>query len=279
MLNLLRMNFYRLVKTTAMWKILIAMCICSIAFSYMEKVDFDLAREEAANSDGQVEEADELYLGIYVETPTKGTNGFPSFMEFYNVDVTSGIIFLFVSIATALFVNGEEKFGFIKNIAGQTKHKSMIYLAKMIVLFCYNVLLFVCYGLVQYVSLSIFFRGEDMPFGMEYLKEELLLLGVCMVLYAGFLSGISFLTTVFRSATVGVTIGVMNALGTGLLIAEGLEKVFDIELAKYFILQNAGKMILGVSPEKIRFAVAMGIFWLVVYNVLGTFCFTRRDTV
>ncbi|MCM1258055.1 MAG: hypothetical protein NC307_09410 [Roseburia sp.] len=120
---------------------------------------------------------------------------------------------MFLTIGCVIYFNGEIKSGFLKNIAGQTKHKTDIFLSKVFVNAVYVLVAMVIYGVVQFFSLWFLLKDEYVfRFGAENIKETGALLLVMCVLFLAFLGGMSMLTTVLKSTAASITVGVFFSL-------------------------------------------------------------------
>ena len=250
MLNLIRMNLYRMIKTKSLYILL----ICSMSFCllscYMDRYDYieiqkettetitDESLTENETTTGiTFEKADEIdpeegSFGIAVQTPDKTDGKNPVFLEYFHAYLASGMLLLFLIIGSALYINGESKCGFIKNIAGQTRHKSYIYIAKIIAMAIYAAFFILFYGLLHYIGLKLFLPYQ-LSFGKEHLAQSAKLLLVTFLLYMAFVSAIALLVTLTRSTSAGITIGLLVNMGFLALFIPYLEKLFHVKIQKY----------------------------------------------
>lgn len=141
MFNLIRMNLYRIFHTRSTYIMLAVIMVFAGFSAYMMREDIKMLEEEITAEGGQLNEAqtDEIVpesddastpLTIMVETPYHEDGTKPAFTEYLCADLRSGLILIILAIFPVLFVNSEEKSGFVKNIAGQTKRREWIYLSK-----------------------------------------------------------------------------------------------------------------------------------------------------
>lgn len=319
MLNLIRMNLYRMTKTKSLYILL----ICSLSFCllscYMDQEDFvemhmgetETTTEETSSEDKKtdstsentlpedegtesinentgsngitiekVEEIDpeEGSFGIAVQTPEKTDGKNPVFLEYFHAHLASGMLLLFLIIGTALYVNGESKCGFIKNIAGQTRHKSYIYIAKIIALAIYAAFSMLAYELVHYIGLKLFLPYK-LSFGKEYLDQSAKLLLVTFLLYLAFVSAIALLVTLSHSTSLGITVGILVDCGFLLLFIPYLEKLFHVKIMKYLITTNMQQLLLDASGKCIQRCIYVGGIFLLIYLLCGTVYFTKKDVV
>lgn len=294
MLNLIRMNLYRMVKTKSLWVVLCCMGMFCVFSCSMSKMDLTERKKEAVNDmngngaseplmgiyQGEENEEVDTTFGIAVNVPEKENGEVPAFLEFYNADLASGIVLVFLTIGCALYFNGEIKSGFLKNIAGQTRHKSSIFLSKIFVNMIYVLLALLVYGIVQYISLKFLLADEFMlRFGKEYLKETGLLVLSVYLLYMAFSGGISLITVVFKSTAVSITVGMLSAFGLINSFVPYIEKSLDVKLLKYMVTTNVHQMLIGTAKKDVMFAIGVGVIYSILYYLFGTIYFTKKDVV
>ena len=251
MLNLIRMNLYRMARTKSIWVVMLCMAMFCVFSCSMEKIDLEEMQKEGDTSTGLAgvykgEEDVEVEgdFGITVKVPEKENGEIPTFLEFYNSDAASGIILVF-------FAN-------------------IVYVLVSLAI----------YGVVQFFSLWFLLKDQyTYRFGAEYLKETGILLSVICVLYLAFLGGMSLLTTVLKSTAVGITVGMLAVFGVLGTFVSYLEKMIDVELQKYFVMTNVHQMLLGVSGKDVLLAFLVGALFSLVYYVLGAVYFTKKDVV
>lgn len=276
MLNLLRMNLYRMLHARSMWVLLILTVSLSVFSAIMSTVSFEQVKEQKMQVQEEATEGTGSF-GIYIQTPESETGEAPPFLRFYTADLASGFLLIMLIIAVVLFVNGEDKSGFVKNIAGQTKNKYQLYLSKTIILAGYTLLNMLAYGVGQYVTLKLYY--PNMVFGAALFSESLLLFGMDFLLYMAFVSGLIMLTSVFRNSAVGITAGMLTACGFGRIISGFVEKIFQLDINPYFIISNINSMQNGVASKNILTAFLCGAAFFLLYNFLGAILFQKRDIV
>lgn len=311
MLNLVRMNFYRMAHTRCMYVLLIITMIFAVFSVSTIKASVEMMEEgelvgdtmedqfvagmedgmeaDVQGADGVEREATgvtmtngdettELSFGIYSEPPIQPDGTITSFIAYLFSDISSGIILMFLSIATVLFVNGESKTGFIKNIAVNTKTRVGIYCSKVIAMFGYTLICTVAFAIVEYISLMIYYKG-DVEFGMDVLADNGHIFLLQLLLHLAFICGLVLLTTVTKSSTIGITIGMLTITGFASFFITPIERLFDIKIAKYTIHNNLLNVDFGAGNELLTTALIVGIVTVIVYNVIGNIWVARRDVV
>ena len=304
MLNLIRMNSYRTVHMACMYVLLVIVCIFSmfsIATISMtseeiesgEYVDYESVSDamEAGWNDaamengdvdsliGEVENEDEevmINLGIVSEQPIRADGTVTSYLDYLYQDMTSGILLIFMTIAVVLFFNREQNSGFIKNIASKSTSRINIYFSKFIVMIAYMLVAFLVMALAEYICLMIHYGG-DLTFGKDVLGDFIPKIGVVFLLHIAFISGVAMITTLTKSSTMGITIGMLANTGFSAFFTMPIKALLDFDIAKYLVTSNIGNVNLDSGTNVVTHALLVGIITIIVYNVIGCTWFAKKD--
>ncbi len=284
MLNLIRMNLFRMVHTKSVIVVFIVlMLFANISSCLTAGESIEMAKEM---KEGQVEfyepDAASGDFGIYINTPVKSDGTLKEYVYVYCSDLSSGILLLFILIGAVLFFRSDEKNGFIKNIAGQTKYKHNIMLSKLVAVGIYTFVCMFCYMLIGYLTFvtGIALVEGGISFGIKYLPEAIKIFAL-QYLYMAFISGLLLITEVTKSTAAGITAGSFGIMGFGMLFVTISQKVFntDFDISKYYISTNISKVNMDAGADIIKFALGIGIVYFIIYNVLNFLWFLKKDVV
>ena len=289
MLNLIRSNLFRMVHTKSVIVVFALLMLMSF-------ISGSLAADESWQMIEQIEESNraaggEIYnetkeehgdFGIYSDTPLNSDGTLKDYVYIYSSDLSSGIVVLFILIGAVLFFRADEKNGFIKNIAGQTKHKYNILLSKLAVTGVYTFVCMFCYMVIGYIAFAtgVILDGS-ISFGIEYLPEAIKVFALQYLLYMAFISGLLLVTEFTKSTSAGITIGLLETMGFGKLFVTITQKVFntDFDISKYYISTNILKVNMDAQADVLKFALGIGIVYFILYNVLNVLWFSKKDIV
>lgn len=128
MLNMLKMDLYRMFCTRSMYVIWIVMAVVIVATTAMVKMDFDAINAENPAQEEQLTEAgtEDVNVGINVELPTQRGESITVFDVFY-ANSMSRFYALFLVIFAVIFSTADINSGYIKNIGGQVKNRGSAY--------------------------------------------------------------------------------------------------------------------------------------------------------
>ena len=304
MFNLIRMNLFRLIHTKG---VIVVFCLLmgfatlsSFESVYDKKqmqdvMDGKTGLQENKPEEGITEEEGDNPIGIYIDTPESTDGYLMDYIYMYCEEISSGIVLIFIFIGAVIFFRGDERDGFLKNIAGQTKHRYNILISKLVVIAIYTFVCMVCYMVVEFVAykaswligvkinLGINYIPEvfNVAFGVKHIPEALGFFALEYILYMAFTGGLLLITEVTKSTATAITIGLLGMLGFGIFFSALVRKVFstDFDISKYYISTNISNLDLGMDRDIVILALCIGIVFFIIYNVLNVLWFSRKDIV
>lgn len=131
----------------------------------------------------------------------------------------SGIFLLCCSIFVSLFVNAEQKNGYIKNIAGQIPGRYMLALSKFAAVAVQTAVLIAAYVLSGMIFGAVIFK-ERFVFGTTDAAVVLRSLAMQYLLHLAFGSLIAAVCLLTRSAAFSMTSGIFLACGVFMLVGD-----------------------------------------------------------
>lgn len=287
MFNLIRMNLYRMAHAKSIKIILLIMTLFAMLNVYMCVSEIDAYTEQEIQSmyeqqsEGAFEfDSDkiEMNFGIAVNPPVTESGVKLTGLGNYTTDLASCIMLVFVTIAVSLFFNSEEKSGFVKNVAGQVRYKCNIYFSKVIVMAIYLLVSFVLYFLADVAAVALFADGTFVMADGD-IKNYIVLIGIQFILSLAYISGVGLLATLTKSNAATISLGLLFSMGFSAIAANFIYVVSDINISKYLVVCNIKSVVSGAGNKILAMAVVVGFIYTIVYNVIGSLWFTKRDVV
>lgn len=285
MLNLVRMNVYRMIHTKSMWIIFISMIMFATLNDFMLIHEMDSYTEQdlyeiygQQNQDAYEINEDDFNFGIYSNLPVDENGIKLTALGNFTTNLNSCILLISITIAAALFCNAESKHGFIKNIAGHTKSMVSIYMSKIIAVIFYIVICYIAYFITDYITISVC-TGEVIDLYNGNIGRILMCIGIQFILHIAFMCGIELLVEFTKSASASITIGLFAAFGMGTLICNVIYLLTDFNTMKYSVVNNVKAILPDVKDKVLITALIVGIIYIIVYNVAGSLIVKKRDVV
>lgn len=293
MLNLIRMNLFRMVHTkgvVVVFVLLMGFSILSGSMSAYDSEEMAKAIEEQQKTGVQpdgpglvVEEDGEQIanVGITIQTPVEEDGSLSDYIFIYCEELSSGALLLFILIGAVLFFRGDEKCGFLKNIAGQTKHRYNIFFSKLIAIGIYTFVCMVCYMFVEYIVFNIFIEA-DINFGVEHIPEALKVFALEYLIHMALISGLLLITELTKSTAASITIGILSVMGIcGMFFTGIVRKIFNtnFDIAKYYLTTSMSNINIGMDWDIIKLALGVGITFFVIYNIANVYWFSQKDII
>ena len=135
MLNMIRMELYRMFKTKSMYVIWLVMAAgilftTGLSAGEMKTYSMEEKQEMYEYATGQTE-SENVNLGMDVTVPTKPGEEVSVFDLFY-ANIKGKFIALFMVIFAILYSTADMTSGFVKNIAGQVRNREGLVISKAV---------------------------------------------------------------------------------------------------------------------------------------------------
>lgn len=288
MLNLIKMDLYRMFHSLSTWIVLLFTAGAALFCVSMVNIDIESMEEDPAYLEEMFDEApaaesvpEDLQIGLYSVTDPNWVNGDIDAGELVGTQIQSGILALLCIIFTAVFVNAEQRNGYVKNIAGQLSNRGILILSKLAACAVQVLFIMAVFILSTLLSGEIFWHGRIVAGSFS---DLLACLGTQYLLNMGFCALILLLCTLTRSSAFGMTAGILMVLGVLFsvyaLISRGISSILpgkDFNLSLYMLEGNIQMAGIGAPAGTMLRAVAVGLVFLIVSAAAAMTVMQKRD--
>ena len=305
MINLIKMDLYRMVHSICTWVMLLVtvgialFCVAMVNIdledmaenpqyseetSQMGIVSFQIevktqdAQEETEETENSEEEQQ---IGLYADSDPGWIEGQILAGDLISTQLESGILTLLCVIFAAIFFNGDQRNGFLKNIAGQYPNRGIIVISKMTAAAVQILLMEILFAMATGVTAEIIW-GEQFVLG--FLPQMLPFLCVQYLLNLGAAGLILLLCTLTRSAAFGMTAGILMIMGLLLPVYSVIERAFAallpsirLNISQYVLEGNIGVAGMEASSDILTRASMVGAVCLVLSVLLAMVIMKKRD--
>ena len=217
MLKVIKMDLYRMFKSKYTYIVLAAAMLMMFASVFMTQQDISYYQQTPSAMETLRETGDEVNWGIYIGqvSPEWCTGAKIPLPELVSMNIQSKLLLMFLVAFIALFAGNEIRTGFIKNIAGQTRHRWEFVIGKLLSIAIFTAVLLVA-------AILAIMAGSVLFFGYVHIQEAgkfIGYLGMQYLLHIAYGSVILFLVYLFQN--------VVASLLTGILLAAGILQVVD----------------------------------------------------
>lgn len=305
MINLIKMDLYRMVHSICTWVMLLVtvgialFCVAMVNIdledmaenpqyseetSQMGIVSFQIevktqdAQEETEETENSEEEQQ---IGLYADSDPGWIEGQILAGDLISTQLESGILTLLCVIFAAIFFNGDQRNGFLKNIAGQYPNRGILVISKMTAAAVQILLMEILFAMATGVTAEIIW-GEQFVLG--FLPQMLPFLCVQYLLNLGAAGLILLLCTLTRSAAFGMTAGILMIMGILLPVYSVIERAFAallpslrLNISQYVLEGNIGVAGMEASSDILTRASMVGAVCLVLSVLLAMVIMKKRD--
>ncbi|MGN1159363.1 MAG: ABC transporter permease [Lachnospiraceae bacterium] len=279
MINLIRMEVYRMFRTLSMW-VLWGILVFAIVFTtYIAELDKKSMTAESTEPVLEEMQMEQLNLGMSVTLPTKAGETTVTLYDMVYANFQGKFIALFIAIFAVLFSTADMNSGYIKNIGGQIAKRHNLILAKIVALCLYTILTLVLYIAVQAVSNRIFFGsfaiGETGLF-VRYLCAEtalhVALAIICMVL-----------AILIRNNLITMILAICLCMNVMVVIYQILNRLIEkisgkeVQILDYTISSKISLLSMNPGNEDVLRTIMLALVYIMIMTVTGCVIFRKRD--
>ena len=259
MLNMLKMDLYRMFCTRSMYVIWIVMAVVIVATTALVKMDFDAINAENPAQEEQLIEAgtEDVNVGISVELPTQ----------------------LFLVIFAVIFSTADINSGYIKNIGGQVKNRGALIVSRAAALAVFTLITMAGVFLLQAVSNFIYFRevewGNLNAFLAYFFTEAALHYALVLICMA--------IAVILKNNVISMVISICITMNLMSLVYYLIDRLIDKVGIHNFVISKytvTGRIaMLGMEPggRECLVSLAVAVIFGIVVTTLGSVIFRKRD--
>lgn len=308
MMRLMKMELYRLLHTISTYVMIVVVAGVAVLITLLLKVELsttmvverettveeigaepELPAESFANgfsagwaSSGEKSTEDDFTYGITVSADESWESGDIRAGAILMSQLNSCLLVVFVAIFVPLFVNAEQKRGYIKNIAGQIPRREMLALSKMPAVAVQVFMLFTAYSIAYLIAEAVLF-GER----IVWVSVGALLRTLCMqyVLHTAWGCLIAFFTIMTRSTAFAMTTGILLASGIAQMFFMYLNRAIcaiipsaqQLNLVHYTLNYATGAATTQSTMRQLGGCAVLAVIYIVISAVLAGIVYRKRD--
>lgn len=282
MLNLIKMDIYRLLHAVSTWVMMGIMVLIAVVCVGATRADLNAMAEDPAYTEQAVSTAeDEVVYGIVMETDPEWINGEVPASQMLGLLLNSGILMIFCAVFVSLFVGAEHWSGYLKNIAGQLPYRGQLAMSKFIAIAVEVLLMFVIYAVFCIASGYIFFGDQ---FTLGSVSGLFKMLGTQYLLHLGYSALIMFLCMVTGSTAFSMGLGILGCSGLTSLLYSGINWVIqkihsgvNFDFGRYMLDTNVYAISSASAANDILRAVLVACIFAVLAVGFSALVMQKRD--
>ena len=280
MLNIIKMDLYRMLKTKSMYVIWIVLAAILLITTFLCKTDYELLTEKDAMKQEQVTEptVDNINVGMMVTLPTEPGEKVTVYDIFF-ANSQGKLYALLLVIFTVLFSTADISSGYIKNIGGQVGNRGSLIFSRSIALSVFTVLTMTGAFLFQAAANCIVFgklEWGNTKAILSYFVAELAL-HYALVLICMAIAIILKNNVISMVIAVCLTMNVMTIVYG--VVNSAIQKIGiqNFQIYKYTITGKLSLLPMNPSGNECLAAFGVAIVFIVMMISVSSVVFQKRD--
>ena len=282
MLNVIRMDLYRMFKCKYTYIVLVAAMFMMFASVFTVKQDVTYYQQNPSEMESLRLRENEVRWGIYIGRVSPGwcTDAEIPLPELVSANIQSHILLMFLVVFIVLFAGNEYRTGFIKNIANQMRHRWELVIGKLL-----SPAVFV--AVMLFMAVIAVMLGSRIFFGYVHMQDSgqfAALFCVQLLLHIGYGSVILLLVYLFQNTVASLITGILVAAGilqiVDTVLVSAVPRLAEIENFSIMNFMTSGNVTLvsmtSGSNMYLR-ATAIAVVVLVAAGSLSSIIMEKRD--
>ena len=280
MLNLIKMDLYRMFRTKSLYVICIVLAAALLFTTILCKTDYEILNEADAVQQEQVAEltTENINVGMMVTLPTEPGEKVTVFDIFFG-NSQGKFYALFLVIFVVLFSTADISSGYIKNIGGKVQSRGALVISRAIALAVFTIMTLAGVFVFQAVANGIIFgylewgdaRAILLYFATEVVLHYALVL-ICMTIAVTLKNNV-----ISMVIAVCLTMNVMTIVYG--LVNNAIQKmgIQNFQIYEYTITGKLSLLPMNPGGKECLAAFGVALAFIVATIVAGSVVFQKRD--
>ena len=313
MLNMIKMDVYRMFRTKSMYVIWIILLASALITSFLSKIDYDAANKEwekqqavesQADTDTDMQAADvvnaqdieqqqaadsnkeqlsqqntdNVNIGMSVELPTEPGKKV-TVMDVFFSNAQGKFYALFLVIFAVMFATADIKSGYIKNIGGQVSQRGMLIVSRAVVLALFTAITFAGIFVFQAAANMLAFKcvvwGNWKEIIPYFLTE--LTLHYAFVLICMAIAVIIKNNVISMTLSVCLTMNIMSIVYGFIGYVVNRKGLHNFSIYKYTVTGRMAMLPMNAGRDDVISSMCVAATFIVIMLSLSSYIFQKRD--
>ena len=313
MLNMIKMDVYRMFRTKSMYVIWIILLASALITSFLSKIDYDAANKEwekqqavesQADTDTDMQAADvvnaqdieqqqaadsnkeqlsqqntdNVNIGMSVELPTEPGKKV-TVMDVFFSNAQGKFYALFLVIFAVMFATADIKSGYIKNIGGQVSQRGMLIVSRAVALALFTAITFAGIFVFQAAANMLAFKcvvwGNWKEIIPYFLTE--LTLHYAFVLICMAIAVIIKNNVISMTLSVCLTMNIMSIVYAFIDYVVNRKGLHNFSIYKYTVTGRMAMLPMNAGRDDVISSMCVAATFIVIMLSLSSYIFQKRD--
>ena len=313
MLNMIKMDVYRMFRTKSMYVIWIILLASALLTSFLSKIDYDAANKEwekqqavesQADTDTDMQAADvvnaqdieqqqaadsnkeqlsqqntdNVNIGMSVELPTEPGKKV-TVMDVFFSNAQGKFYALFLVIFAVMFATADIKSGYIKNIGGQVSQRGMLIVSRAVALALFTAITFAGIFVFQAAANMLAFKcvvwGNWKEIIPYFLTE--LTLHYAFVLICMAIAVIIKNNVISMTLSVCLTMNIMSIVYAFIDYVVNRKGLHNFSIYRYTVTGRMAMLPMNAGREDVVSSMCVAAVFIIIMLSLSSYIFQKRD--
>ena len=301
MLNMIKMDVYRMFRTKSMYVIWIILLASALLTSFLSKIDYDAVNKEwekqqavesqadtdtdtdmqAADSNKEQlsqQNTDNVNIGMSVELPTEPGKKV-TVMDVFFSNAQGKFYALFLVIFAVMFATADIKSGYIKNIGGQVSQRGMLIVSRAVALALFTAITFAGIFVFQAAANMLAFKcvvwgnwKEIIPYFLTELMLHYAFVLICMAIAVIIKNNVISMTL-----SICLTMNIMSIAYAFIDYVVNRSGLHNFNVYRYTVTGRMAMLPMNAGRDDVISSMCVAATFIVIMLSLSSYIFQKRD--
>lgn len=277
MLNMIKMDIYRMFKTKAMYIVWLFMVIAVVFTTSLLKQDYKDAEMQQESYEESLE-TQNVNVGMSVTLPTE-PNTKVSLYDVAYANLQGKFVTLFIVIFAVIFATADINSGYIKNFGGQVRSRWMLILSKTAAIITYTILTLLLFLVVQGISNWVYFGY----FKLGPAKQFVIYMAVQTILHCAFAVIITALAIIIHNNVFTMVLAVCMCMNMMVILYSSVDKwilaagIKGFRMLEHTVTGKISMLAMDLTAKSAGNAIIVAAAFIIGASALGCLVFQKRD--
>lgn len=280
MLNMIKMDLYRMFRTKSLYIIWIIMAAVLLYTTKLSALDYETIQQAGQETVAAEEEitAENVNIGISVTLPTEPGEEVTVYDIMY-ANMGAKFLGLFLVIFAVIFSTADINSGYVKNIAGQVKNRSNLIVSRAIVLMIF--VLITLGGTIILQMISNLLIWGNLAWGT--VKDFCMYMGTQTLLHCGLALIVMAIAVVLKNNVASMVIAVCMCMNVTVVLYSGIDKLIekigveDFHLLNYTVTGKITMLPMEMTGQDCLEGIVIAIIFIFISTAITGLVFKKRD--
>uniref|UniRef100_UPI00405656AB ABC transporter permease subunit n=1 Tax=Agathobacter sp. TaxID=2021311 RepID=UPI00405656AB len=278
MLNMIKMDIYRMFRTKSLWIIWAIMAVALLYTTKLSLLDYERINQVGQETTAEDISQGNINIGMSVLLPTEAGEEVTVYDVIF-ANISAKFLGVVLAIFAVIFSTADIHSGYAKHIAGQVKRRGNLVISKAVALSLFVVITLFGAIIVQVISnLLIYGKAE-----WGSITDFAIYMGTQVVLHIALVMIIMAISVILKNNLASMTIAICMCMNMMVIFYSGVDKLMEkigikeFQVFPYTVTGKIAMLPMDMTGKDCAEGIGIALLFSGISIALASYVFQKRD--